>query len=176
MQPVSGRPHRLIVANDRNGHHRLLARQAGRPAWWSYVLLLLLSFLLFSRPPGSRRDGYPILSSPFWATVCKTVRPMLSDRCLSVCLAVRPVCDVGVFKPTCKILKLAYCQNYTASIRTKFCTVIKTTKCHSYGWSKNAHNKSNMAEGRHLGKVAKSPWSVDSTEGIDFLLGLLTLK
>ena len=21
----------------------------------------------------------------FWATVCKTVRPMLSDRCLSVC-------------------------------------------------------------------------------------------
>jgi len=24
----------------------------------------------------------------FWATVCKTVRPMLSDRCLSVC----PVC------------------------------------------------------------------------------------
>jgi len=27
----------------------------------------------------------------FWATVCKTVRPMLSDRCLSVC-------DVGVAK------------------------------------------------------------------------------
>jgi len=25
----------------------------------------------------------------FWATVCKTVRPMLSDRC-------RPVCNVGV--------------------------------------------------------------------------------
>jgi len=24
----------------------------------------------------------------FWATVCKTVRPMLSDRCLSVCLTV----------------------------------------------------------------------------------------
>jgi len=23
----------------------------------------------------------------FWATVCKTVRPMLSDRCLSVCLS-----------------------------------------------------------------------------------------
>jgi len=28
----------------------------------------------------------------FWATVCKTVRPMQSDRCLS-CLS---VCDVGV--------------------------------------------------------------------------------
>ena len=34
----------------------------------------------------------------FWATVCKTVRPMLSDRCpvLSVCLS---VCDVGVLSP-----------------------------------------------------------------------------
>ena len=34
----------------------------------------------------------------FWATVCKTVRPMLSDRCLSVlsvCLSVCPFCDVG---------------------------------------------------------------------------------
>jgi len=30
-----------------------------------------------------------------WATVYKTVRPMLSDRCLSVCF----VCDVGVFWP-----------------------------------------------------------------------------
>jgi len=31
----------------------------------------------------------------FWATVCKTVRPMLSDRCLPVC----PVCNVGVLWP-----------------------------------------------------------------------------
>jgi len=33
-----------------------------------------------------------------WATVCKTVRAMISDRCLSVLsvLSVRPVCDVGV--------------------------------------------------------------------------------
>ena len=35
------------------------------------------------------------MQSIFWATVCKTVRPMLSDRCLS-CLS---VCDVGVFWP-----------------------------------------------------------------------------
>jgi len=28
----------------------------------------------------------------FWATVGKTVRPMLSDRCLSVCLSVLSVC------------------------------------------------------------------------------------
>jgi len=31
----------------------------------------------------------------FWATVCKTVCPMPSNRCLSVC----PVCDVGVLSP-----------------------------------------------------------------------------
>jgi len=30
----------------------------------------------------------------FWATVCKTVRPMPSDRCLSVLSC--PVCNVGV--------------------------------------------------------------------------------
>jgi len=44
----------------------------------------------------------------FWAIVCKTVRPMLSDRCLSVlsvCLSVCPVitvcpvCNVGVLWP-----------------------------------------------------------------------------
>jgi len=32
--------------------------------------------------------------SIFWATVCKTVRPILSDRCLSVCLSVLSVCPV----------------------------------------------------------------------------------
>jgi len=31
----------------------------------------------------------------FWATICKMVRPMLLDRCLSVC----PVCNVGVLWP-----------------------------------------------------------------------------
>jgi len=35
--------------------------------------------------------------SSFWATVCKTVRPVLSDRC-PVCLS-SPVCDVGVLWP-----------------------------------------------------------------------------
>ena len=37
----------------------------------------------------------------FWATVCKTVRPMLSDRCLFCvpCLSICPVCDVGVLWP-----------------------------------------------------------------------------
>jgi len=46
-----------------------------------------------------------VRSGRFWATVCKTVRPMPSDRCpvslsclfcLSVCLS---VCDVGVLWP-----------------------------------------------------------------------------
>ena len=33
----------------------------------------------------------------FWATVCKTVRPMLSNCCLSC--PVCPVCDIGVLWP-----------------------------------------------------------------------------
>jgi len=43
----------------------------------------------------------------------------------------------------------------TASIPTKFCTLIKTTKCPS--WVVRSHNKSKMADGRHLGKIEKSP-------------------
>jgi len=36
----------------------------------------------------------------FRATVCMTVQPVLSDRCLSVCLSVYlPVCNVGVLLP-----------------------------------------------------------------------------
>jgi len=36
----------------------------------------------------------------FWATVCKTVRPMLSDRCLSVLSCpLLSVCNVGVLWP-----------------------------------------------------------------------------
>ena len=36
-----------------------------------------------------------------WATVCKTVRPMLSVRCLSVCLScLSAVCDVLALWPT----------------------------------------------------------------------------
>ena len=35
----------------------------------------------------------------FWATVCKTVRPMLSVRCLSVCPVCLSVCDVHALWP-----------------------------------------------------------------------------
>jgi len=38
------------------------------------------------------------INTGFWATVCKTVRPILSDSCLSVC-PVCSVCDVGVLWP-----------------------------------------------------------------------------
>jgi len=36
-----------------------------------------------------------VTGSICWANVCKTVRPILWDRCLSVC----PVCNVGVLWP-----------------------------------------------------------------------------
>jgi len=54
------------------------------------------------RPRGaSRQICETSLSRGFWATACKTVRPMLSDSpvcpvCLSVCLT---VCNVGVLWP-----------------------------------------------------------------------------
>jgi len=35
----------------------------------------------------------------FWKTVSKTVRPMLSDRCLSCLSVCLPVCDIGVLWP-----------------------------------------------------------------------------
>ena len=40
----------------------------------------------------------PLIYVHFWETVCKTVRPMLSHRCLSVC-PVCPVCDVRALWP-----------------------------------------------------------------------------
>ena len=36
------------------------------------------------------------MTENFWAIVCKTVRPMPSDRCLSGCL---PVCNICVLWP-----------------------------------------------------------------------------
>jgi len=39
-----------------------------------------------------------LLKYDFGATVCRTVRPMLSDRC-PVCLSVLSVCNVGVLWP-----------------------------------------------------------------------------
>jgi len=52
----------------------------------------------------------------FWATVCKTVRPMLSVRCLSVCLSVLfcPVClHVGLS------VTLVYCGQTVGRIKMK---------------------------------------------------------
>jgi len=47
----------------------------------------------------ARHDPKTARPGPHWATVCKTVRPMLSDRCLSVCLSVLSVCNVSVLWP-----------------------------------------------------------------------------
>jgi len=69
-------------------------------AWFSYCtsLLLLLGHIavILLLHTSSVRDKlkFRLIKSwtdAFWATVCKTVRPMLSDRCLSclsVCLSV----------------------------------------------------------------------------------------
>ena len=47
----------------------------------------------------------------FWATVCKAVRPMLSDRCLSVCLSVLSV-------------TLVYCVQTVGQIKVKLGTQV----------------------------------------------------
>jgi len=47
----------------------------------------------------------------FWATACKTVRSMLSDRCpacLSVCLSVLSVCNVGVLWPNVGRIEMTF--------------------------------------------------------------------
>ena len=62
---------------------------------------------------------------------------------------------IGVFKPSLHIIKT------TVLILTKFCTVIKSTKCPS---SKHAHHKSKMADGRHLGKMEKLPYLRNGTD------------
>ena len=46
----------------------------------------------------------------FWATVCKKVHPMLSDRCLSVCLS---VCHF------CLSVTLVYCGQTVGWIKIK---------------------------------------------------------
>jgi len=49
----------------------------------------------------------------FWATVCKTVRPMLSVRCLSVCLSVCPACL------SCLSVTFVHCGQMLGHIKTK---------------------------------------------------------
>jgi len=54
----------------------------------------------------------------FWATVCKTVRPVLSDRSLSVCLS---VCLSVLSCPVCPVLSvtLVYCGQTVGWIKMK---------------------------------------------------------
>jgi len=65
--------------------------------------LVNLRLLTRQRVQSTNRMSVPLkYIRTFWATVSKTVRPMLSAYqtvvCLSVCLSC-PVCDVGVFWP-----------------------------------------------------------------------------
>jgi len=57
----------------------------------------------------------------FWATVCKTIRPMLSDR--------RPVCPV---LSACHVLSatLVYCGQRVGQIKTKLGKRIGLGPCH----------------------------------------------
>jgi len=57
----------------------------------------------------------------------------------------------------------------TASIPTKFCTAIKTTKYPSWA-SEHTHNKSKMADGRHLEKsknrhISATVWAIATRFG-----------
>jgi len=60
--------------------------------WWSVLLWhdSILALCVFCVKLQRHSLTY-VKRQDFWATVCKTVRPMLSVRCLSV-LSVRPVC------------------------------------------------------------------------------------
>ena len=49
----------------------------------SHLLMSFLSITL-TKTPKIKTMRLKIVLVPFWATVCKTVRPMRSDRCLSV--------------------------------------------------------------------------------------------
>ena len=57
------------------------------------VSALCRNYVLYSVPPN------------YWATVCKTVRPMLLDRCLS-CPVVQTKTDVGVLWPKVRWMKM----------------------------------------------------------------------
>jgi len=55
--------------------------------------------------------GVVRIVDPFWATICKTVRPMLSDRCLSV------VSVLSVL--SCLSVALVYCGQTAGWIKMK---------------------------------------------------------
>jgi len=87
--PSSGRQPNFAALN----RERHLC-SAGRPSRWALAHISFCDLSL--KLPVIRFISSKMMY--FWATVYKTVRPMLWDRChvLSVC----PVCDVGVLRPT----------------------------------------------------------------------------
>ena len=73
---------------------------------------------------------------------------------------------IGVFKQKPAKSNNVHIIKTTAMIPTKFCTVIKTTKC-LHGWSLHTHYKSKMADGRHLGKIEKLLYLSHSSSDFD---------
>ena len=79
-----------------------------RPSWSS----LCVAARITRYTPVDSEDNITL----FWANVCKTVRPMLSDPCLSVCLSVCPACPVCL---SCLSVTLAYCGQAVGWIQMK---------------------------------------------------------
>jgi len=59
------------------------------------------ALVLFNMNLNSIFEVYGLKIADSWATVCKTVRPMLSVRCLSVCPVCLSVYDVRALSPNC---------------------------------------------------------------------------
>jgi len=60
----------------------------------------------------------------FWASVCKAVRPMLTDRCLSVCMS----------SPVCLFVTLVYCGLMVGWIKLKLGMKAGLGPGHTVGW------------------------------------------
>jgi len=84
-----------------NGFRVLAELLHGTLVWASAKLRRSKEGVTYIRQGGHQAGHWPtfLVWSNFWATVCKTVRPMRSDRCLSVCLPVLSVCDVRALWP-----------------------------------------------------------------------------
>jgi len=98
LTPLSPHPYNLTIANE---HHFMTSSdrfpvpvrsdvKSNFTAWCCQNLSKrALNALTVQASTTELGRLFPILT-----TVCKTVRPMLSDRCLSVCLSVCPVLSV----------------------------------------------------------------------------------
>ena len=100
--------------------------------------------------------------SPIWTQTCKSPKLRTSSLGVNIDPPLPPFPSKnpqfwGVnrrFQAKLAKSKNVHIIKTTASIPTKFCTVIKTTKCPSWVVPQT-HYKSKMADGRHLGKIER---------------------